>query len=160
MMTGRRPQRNILKWKCNTDGKNSMNIAKYVTMHTMKRLFTFIETHEFSKQWAILDCNDDDLRKLELELIANPKKGSVMQGTGRLRKMRFPLPNTGKSGGIRVCYVFFDMWDIIYFITVYPKSQKDNLSQKECNEIKKFIDILEKEIANKRWNYTTVSFLH
>ena len=32
-------------------------------------------------------------------------------------------------------------------ITVYPKNEKDNLSKAERNEIKKFIDILEKRLG-------------
>ena len=125
----------------------------------MQRLFTFIETRIFSKQWLDLGLSDDDLRELESELLKNPRKGPVMQGTGRLRKMRFPLPNTGKSGGVRVCYVFFDRWDIIYFIVVYSKSKQDNLSDEQCKEIKKLIDILEKEIENEEWKSTKILFL-
>ena len=73
--------------------------------------------------------------------------------------MRFPLPNIGKSGGVRVCYVFFDRWDIIYFIVVYSKSKQDNLSDEQCKEIKKLIDILEKEIENEEWKSTKILFL-
>ncbi len=40
-------------------------------------------------------------------------------------------------GGTRVCYVDFVVEKVIYLITVYPKNQKDNLTQTECNNIKK-----------------------
>ena len=59
-----------------------------------------------------------------------------MQGTGGLRKARFAFEHQGKSGGVRVCYVDFVVKETVYLITVYPKSEKDNLSRAERNAIK------------------------
>ena len=50
---------------------------------------TFIQTTEFSKCWDSLGLDDDDLRRLEYEIVTNPKAGPVIRGTGKLRKMRF-----------------------------------------------------------------------
>jgi len=107
---------------------------------------TFIQTEEFIKNWAHLGLDDDDLRKLELEIMKNPHVGDVIPGTGRLRKMRFPCRNMGKSGSVRVCYVDFVILDTIYLITAYSKNEKDNLSKAQCNEIRKMIDLLEKSL--------------
>ena len=104
---------------------------------------TFIQTEEFSKNWDGLGYDDEDLRKLELELLKNSSAYPVIRGTDGLRKMRFALDNEGKSGGVRICYVDFVVAETIYLITVYPKSEKDNLSQAERNEIKKLIKRLE-----------------
>lgn len=104
---------------------------------------TFIQTNEFSRNWDELGFDDEDLRKLELELLKNPQGGSVVRGTGRLRKMRFAFPEKGKSGSVRVCYVDFVIEEAIYLVTVYPKKEKDNLTQTERNEIKKMIKLLE-----------------
>ena len=79
---------------------------------------TFIQTKEFSRNWQELRFDDEDLRKLELELLKNPQIGSVISGTGRLRKMRFAFPNGGKSGSVRVCYVDFVIQEAIYLVTV------------------------------------------
>ncbi len=108
---------------------------------------TFIQTDEFIKNWERLGLTDDDLRRLELEIMKNPQAGPVIQGTGKLRKMRFAFENKGKSGSSRVCYVDFLIHETVYLITVYPKNEKDNLSKAERNEIKKFIDILEKRLG-------------
>ena len=108
---------------------------------------TFIQTDEFIKNWERLGLTDDDLRRLELEIMKNPQVGPVIQGTGKLRKMRFTFENKGKSGSSRVCYVDFLIHETVYLITVYPKNEKDNLSKAERNEIKKFIDILEKRLG-------------
>ena len=90
--------------------------------------------------------DDDDLRRLELEIMKNPKIGPVMKGTGKLRKMRFAYNNTGKSGSTRVCYVDFVVHETVYLITVFPKNEKENLSKEERNNIKKLIDCLENNL--------------
>ena len=107
---------------------------------------TFIQTDEFSKNWDRLGLTDDDLRRLEFDIMMNSHKYPVMQGTGGLRKARFPYERHGKSGGVRVCYVDFVMKETIYLITVYSKKQKDNLSDQERNNIKKYIDRLRDNI--------------
>ncbi|MBS5063952.1 MAG: type II toxin-antitoxin system RelE/ParE family toxin [Hungatella hathewayi] len=107
---------------------------------------TFIQTIEFSKNWDKLGFDDDDLRRLELEIASNPQSGSVVQGTGKLRKMRFAYLNEGKRGSTRVCYVHFAIRNIIYLITIYPKNVKDNLSKAERNAIKIMIDKLEENL--------------
>lgn len=104
---------------------------------------TFIQTFEFTKNWKHLGLNDDDLRRLELEILQNPQVGAIIQGTGKLRKMRFGIQKRGKRGSTRVCYVDFFVHQTIYLITVYSKNEKENLSQLERNEIKKMIKILE-----------------
>lgn len=50
---------------------------------------TFILTFEFEKRWKQLEFADEDLRRLELEILRDPKTGAVIRGTGKLRKMRF-----------------------------------------------------------------------
>ncbi len=107
---------------------------------------TFIQTNEFSRNWKELGFNDEDLRKLELELLKNPQIGSVIRGTGRLRKMRFAFLNGGKSGSVRVCYVDFVIQEAIYLVTVYSKKEKDNLTQEERNNIKRMIKLLEESL--------------
>lgn len=110
----------------------------------MKR--KFVMTPIFEKQWQEMGLNDDDLQKLQLQLLENPQIGSVVRGTGKLRKMRFALPNRGKSGSSRVLYVDFVIAETIYLIFTYPKSEKDNLTDKERNNIKKLIEQLEKNL--------------
>ena len=58
---------------------------------------TFIQTSAFAKAWKELGFNDNDLRRLENELLQNPKVGKVIRGTGRLRKMRFAFEGRGQS---------------------------------------------------------------
>lgn len=110
---------------------------------------TFIQTREFTRNWDDLGLNDDDLRRLELQIMSDPQIGAVMRGTGKLRKMRFALENGGKSGGMRVCYVDFLLLEMVYLITVYPKSMKENLTSAERNDIKKMIMKLEESLKTE-----------
>jgi hypothetical protein len=111
---------------------------------------TFVQTREFSKCWDRLGFTDDELRLLELEIMKAPKMWPVIQGTGKLRKMRFAFPNRGKSGSVRVCYVDFDRLGFTYLITIYSKNEKDTLSMQECNNIRKVIEALEQSLAGGR----------
>ena len=46
----------------------------------------FVMLPEFDKNWASMGLDDNDLRRLQEELLFNPEKGDVMQGTGGLQK--------------------------------------------------------------------------
>lgn len=102
----------------------------------------FVMMPEFDHQWKLLGLGDEELLQLQEELLENPKAGDVLRGNGGLRKYRMAFPGCGKSGSGRVAYVDFTMYETIYLITVYPKSEKDNLSVVERNEIAKVIAIL------------------
>ncbi len=107
---------------------------------------TFIELPIFRSRWNDLGLNDTDLRRLQIELLADPKVGAVMQGTGGVRKMRFAFEHQGKSGGVRVIYVDFEIYEKIYLLTAYTKNEKENLTKEERNEIRKLITVLEKQL--------------
>jgi hypothetical protein len=52
-----------------------------------------------------------------------------VQGTGDLRKLRF-LPETwpiGKSGALRVCYVYFEEVGEVLLVLIYAKSEKESV---------------------------------
>ncbi len=111
---------------------------------------TFIETKLFTKQWEELGLKDEDLRLLQNQIMENPHVGTVVPGTGRLRKMRFAIKNSGKRGGSRVCYVDYVEYGTVYLMTIYAKNEKENLSKQECADIKKFIDLVEKGLKEGR----------
>ena len=107
---------------------------------------TFVELPIFQKKWKAMGLDDKDLKRLQEELIADPKVGEVMQGTGGIRKMRFAFEKRGKSGSVRVIYVDFEVYEKIFLITAYPKNEKENLTQSERNELKQMIQILENQL--------------
>ena len=103
----------------------------------------------FSRTWKELGFSDDDQRRLENALLQNPKLGDVIRGTGRMRKMRFAFPYRGKRGSVRVCYVDFEKYEILYLLAVFAKNEQENLSAAECNFLKKQIDRLEESLERR-----------
>ena len=110
----------------------------------MTRLF--VELPIFRSRWKDMGLDDDDLKRLQEALLADPKIGAVMRGTGGVRKMRFAFEQKGKSGSVRVIYVDFEVYEKIFLITAYPKNEKDNLTDEERNEIKQMIHALEGQL--------------
>lgn len=104
----------------------------------------FIHGKKFDEQWIKLGLTDDDLKDLQRILLENPKIGAVIQGTGRLRKMRFGYGGRGKSHSARICYVDFEIHEKIFLIMVFAKNEMENLTKAEKNSIKQMIERLEK----------------
>ena len=103
----------------------------------------FIWTTAFLSGWHRCGFSDDDLVRLEDDLLADPKAGDVIQGTGGARKFRFEFEGRGKSGSSRIIYVDFEIGEKICGLAAYAKSNKANLTQAEKNAIRKAIQTLE-----------------
>ncbi len=110
----------------------------------------FISTNEFDREWERMGLSDEDRRRLENEIIENPKIGAVIRGTGGLRKMRFSFEGKGKSGSARVLHVDFVVFGQVYLITTYPKSEKENISDSEREMYRKVIEQTKKLLGGNR----------
>lgn len=111
---------------------------------------SFIEVPLFSKRWKEIGLGEEELRKLQIMLLKDPESGPVMEGTGGIRKVRYPLENKGKSGSARVCYTDFAEYEVIYLITAFEKKEQDNLTNEEKNVLKKLVKSLKEETARNR----------
>ncbi len=107
---------------------------------------TFVELPIFQKKWKEIGMTEKDLSRLQQELLADPRIGDVIKGTGGVRKMRFAFEHRGKSGSSRVIYVDFEVYEKIFLITAYTKNEQENLTDEEKNELKQMIRILEKQL--------------
>ena len=107
---------------------------------------TFVELPLFRSKWKSLGLNDDDLKRLQEQILLDPKIGSVMKETGGIRKMRFAYEHRGKSGSIRVIYIDFEVYEKIYLLTAYPKNMKENLSKAERNDLRELVKVLENQL--------------
>ena len=58
---------------------------------------TFIEVPFFTKRWKEIGLTDEELTALQLLLLKDPQSGPVMEGTGGIRKVRFPLRIWGQT---------------------------------------------------------------
>ena len=86
--------------------------------------------------WEKFGLTEDDIVTLEEFLCVNPQTGVVTEGTGRLRKLRWALPNQGESGSIRVVYVDFVRYEKIYLISAYPKNEKGELKNVKVDRVR------------------------
>ena len=66
----------------------------------------FVESSIFEKHRSDY-MSDDEYSAFQRELLSEPVKGDVIQGTGGLRKIR--VSAKGKRGGARVIYYYFDL---------------------------------------------------
>lgn len=90
----------------------------------------FIETPTFTRLLVDL-LDDDEYSKLQTELAKHPDSGDLIRNGGGIRKLRWKRAGTGKSGGIRVIYYWITEDSQILMLVAYPKSVKDDLTDKE-----------------------------
>lgn len=95
----------------------------------------FIETPTFTKLLLAL-MEDDDYAKLQATLALRPDMGKVIPGSGGIRKARWAGSGRGKRGGLRVIYYWQGAEDIIWMLTVYPKSEREDLSHEQVRQLK------------------------
>jgi mRNA-degrading endonuclease RelE of RelBE toxin-antitoxin system len=102
-------------------------------------MFTFIETKLFSRlvQEYLSDVEYSDLQQV---LMKNPEAGSVIPGSGGIRKLRWKAPGRGKRGGYRVIYLVKSAADVIWLLTMYPKNVADTISVATLRRIRQEID--------------------
>lgn len=82
---------------------------------------------------------DDEYRELQDDLLNNPARGDLISGGGGIRKLRFGVQGRGKSGGVRVIYYWLKGNGQIYMLVAYPKSTKDNLTDKETAVLRELV---------------------
>jgi len=86
----------------------------------------FIETSIFTKEIAKL-LPDERYRQLQSILMLRPQAGSLIRGSGGLRKIRWNLPGSGKRGALRVIY-YWDPPDTIFMLFPCSKTEQEDLT--------------------------------
>jgi hypothetical protein len=101
----------------------------------------FIHFPSFESRWREVGFGDDDLRALEILIMAAPTKAPVVVGTGGVRKIRFARKdgNKGKSAGARIGYVFVPEFDAVGLVVVYTKQQQGNITAEQKKKIREYI---------------------
>jgi hypothetical protein len=99
----------------------------------------FIETPVFTRQVLAL-LSDEDYAAFQRHLALNPKAGDVIKGTGGLRKVRWAMSGTGKSGGVRVIYFHVAAASQVRLLLIYSKGEKDDLSAVEKKTLRRIVE--------------------
>ncbi len=91
-------------------------------------LQTVVETPELIRQSRAF-ANNAIIDEFISFIAKEPMKGSIIQGTGGIRKIRWQTDkHQGKSSGMRVLYYYHDQAVPIFLLTAYAKSQRANIS--------------------------------
>ena len=104
-------------------------------------LLTVAELPEYIRSAGKL-LSEADRRALVDYLAAHPRAGSLIEGTGGVRKLRWARDGMGKSGGVRVIYYFHSEAMPLYLLTIFAKNERANLSRAERNELAGLVDLL------------------
>lgn len=80
----------------------------------------------------------------------NPEAGDVIPDTGGVRKLRWRRAGTGKRGGVRVVYFYYDPNSPLYLLMVYAKAEREDMTPDEKKAVRKFTVVLKTAAQNKR----------
>jgi hypothetical protein len=104
-------------------------------MHT--RPVTVAETSLFAKA---ADTIWSEAERTELiDYVAhNPDAGDVIPGTGGVRKLRWGKVGSGKRGGTRIVYFYYDEKCPLYLLLAYAKAQATDMTADEKKAVSAF----------------------
>ncbi|HKP96925.1 MAG TPA: type II toxin-antitoxin system RelE/ParE family toxin [Fibrobacteria bacterium] len=105
----------------------------------------FIEGEDFAKQAERL-LTDSEVYRLQQSLLENPDIGDLIQGTGGARKIRVGLHGRGKRGGARAVYFYRVSHKAVFFLALYAKNEKADLSAGEKTWIRQEVEKIKREV--------------
>lgn len=110
----------------------------------------FIELAAFSKSWNKMGLDDEDLSRLQEDIMKKPE-GDAQDG--HLYKIRFAShEGKGKSGGARVAYVFVEPVNLVYLLFSFPKNKQANWTKEQKAKLKEMASILYKTAIKRGEN--------
>lgn len=102
-------------------------------------MYTVIETPVYSsKVGGIL--TEDERDAFAAFIAEDPTAGSVVRGSGGVRKVRWTQQGRGKSGGARIIYFNRLANGEIWLLTIYAKGDRSTIPAHELRVIKETIN--------------------
>ena len=102
-------------------------------------MISFVETKLFTRLVQEY-LSDDEYSRLQQALAADPEVGSVIPGSGGVRKMRWSVAGRGKRGGLRIIYFLRTRHGQVWMLTLYAKNVAENIPAHVLRQIKDEID--------------------
>ena len=94
------------------------------------------QTKRLTKKYASLKA---ELLALVKELKENPHQGTALGKNCYKIRLAIKSKGKGKSGGARVITNFVVTNEVVYLLSIYDKSDKENLTDKELEELLMFV---------------------
>lgn len=94
------------------------------------------QTRKLTRKYPSLKS---ELLALVQELKENPNQGTAIGKNCHKIRLAIKSKVKGKSGGARVITNFVVANDAVYLLSIYDKSDKENLSDKELDELLQFV---------------------
>jgi len=108
-------------------------------------MHTVVESAAFTAQLGKLDVSASERAALYDVYSSNPEDGSIVKGTGGLRKGRIAKDGTGKSGGYRVFSFFANAAYPVFLLWIIDKTKDANLTDAQAAVFKRLTSELKRE---------------
>ena len=105
----------------------------------------FVESKVFYRR--VRELSLGLLTAIQTDLIENPERGAIVEGTGGARKARVadPYQRRGKSGSYRYLYLYLPHVERIHLLYLYGKDEQDDLSPQQKRVLKEIGQAIRKE---------------
>jgi hypothetical protein len=91
------------------------------------RPVTVAEMAVFIRQASALWTDDERFEFVDF-IARNPESGDLIPASGDVRKIRWGRRGSGKRGGVRIIYFYYDPALPLYLLMIYAKARRDDLS--------------------------------
>ena len=103
-------------------------------------MLTVVESPIFQRLWPRY-WEEDERAEFASYIALNPEAGSVIRGSGGVRKVRWAREGTGKSSGVRIVYLARNEAGEVYLLTLYAKSDSANITVGTLKEIRRALEV-------------------
>ena len=103
-------------------------------------MLTVVESPIFQRLWPRY-WEEDERAEFASYIALNPEAGSVIRGSGGIRKVRWAREGTGKSSGVRIIYLARNEAGEVYLLTLYAKSDSANITVGTLKEIRRALEV-------------------
>ena len=112
----------------------------------------FVEMVGFTEDLPDYFPTDEHYQKFQTFLMKNHQAGDVLQGTGGMRKVRWPDARRGKGkrGGLRILYLHIPEVDKVYILDVYDKDEADDLSKDQRKKLSVMVERIRAEELKRK----------
>ena len=87
-----------------------------------------VETPIFSKRVNEI-LSEEEYRLFQIKLIDDPEAGSIIKGSGGIRKIRWSGSGRGKRGGSRLLYYWYNTEEVLLMLFIFKKNENDDLTK-------------------------------